>query len=147
MVMNNEQQRRKKKLIGDVDSYYETIMDILEKKTPLQYYRCGACGGPVAYELCCAWCGTNDPMTKKDDPQEKTCLTCMFEPKWSCIIGDGGDQRVNGMCKFKLPMPIPASFQVVNVVITRFLLDGWISICNCPAWRPKDEKMGYKKLP
>ena len=46
---------------ADANKWYAAIMDALEQRPELGYYRCRRCGGPVAPRLCCAWCGSDAP--------------------------------------------------------------------------------------
>ena len=124
------------KITGDINSYYETIMTILENQYPLQYYRCGTCGGPVAYDLCCAWCGETDPVTivdHDDEPQEKTCLTCEFEPEWKQEKSPWDKDKLNapiGKCKYDKRVPSCMSNK-------KSIIFQQTPHKNCPAWRPK----------
>jgi len=106
---------------GDVNSYYETIMSILEKQSPVNYYRCGTCGGPVASGLCCAWCNSTDPETT-------SCLTCEFEPEWDTGYGN----KEYGLCEWE-PDNRPhgvACIEIAEISKSK-------PHTNCPAWRPK----------
>jgi len=55
------------KKVAKLQDWYDAIMAALEADGYIRYFRCGTCGGPVAANMCCAWCGTNDPVTANTD--------------------------------------------------------------------------------
>ena len=68
---------------------------------------------------------------------DKTCLTCKFEPIWSKPT-KGEYSRQWGMCNWDLPIPeLPASYVIHIEGITRFVNDDSGVKTRCKTWTAK----------
>ena len=65
--------------------------------------------------------------------EEKTCLTCEFEPEWSAYKFLTGREITYGFCQWTTKTYTPKGiFSIKQKIIN---MDGVFK--NCPDWRPK----------
>lgn len=120
-----------KQTIKRLQGWYDSIMDAIEKYDYGSFYKCGKCGGPVAKDVCCAWCGTDEPVTLGTG----SCENCRHCKSGSKMI-DGIHACYVDYCCWVPKGPVPALY---SGQLKKHRKQCEISnpVNNCPAWEER----------